>query len=115
MVLYISALTISNLGSTVANQSFLLYNSSGEFRLIILSIAQFSLLLIALNKIERLTKERNIYKDRLGDKIECDRLKETDEMPIKKENPKNYVEYRMSYEDWLRAKEIRMQEKNKNK
>ena len=46
--------------------------------IIILSIAQFSLLLIALNKIERLTKERNIYKSRLGDKIEYDRLKDTD-------------------------------------
>ena len=46
--------------------------------IIILSIAQISLLLIALNKIERLTKERNIYKSRLGDKIEYDRLKDTD-------------------------------------
>ena len=49
--------------------------------IVVFIVIQQVAILYAINKIEKLSKERNIYKDRLGDIIECDRLKDTDVMP----------------------------------
>ena len=49
--------------------------------IIVFIVIQQIVFLLALNKIDKLARERDIYKDRLADKIECDRLKDTDVMP----------------------------------
>ena len=66
--------------------------------IIVFIVIQQVVLLVAINKIDKIARERDIYKDRLGDKIECDRLKETDEMPI-------------DYKIWLKRRELLQQAK----
>ena len=51
--------------------------------IVVFIVIQQIVCLVAINKVDKLARERDIYKDRLADKIECDRLKDTD---VKKEN-----------------------------
>ena len=49
--------------------------------IVVFIVIQQVAILYAINKIDNLARERDIYKDRLADKIECDRLKDTDVTP----------------------------------
>lgn len=73
--------------------------------IVIFIVIQQVAILYAINKIERLSKERDIYKDRLADKIECDRLKEADKWI------KGNIIVKQDFTAWLKRREIYEQAK----